>query len=96
MLSHNDWIYLKLKPVLLGLLTAKVFGFFLFTFWYEEGQAQSYIYTRESVARVANSYHDKKLVFKFGMYIYHRYIYISRPPPRGADRHRCTDCRLKE
>ena len=48
--------------------------------------------TRGSVARVANSYHDKnschdkKLVFKFGKYIYHRYIYISRPPSRGTDR----------
>ena len=45
-----------------------------------------------SVARVANSYHDKnsrndkKLAFKFGRYIYHRYIYISRPPSRETDR----------
>ena len=28
-------------------------------------------------------------------YIYHRYIYISRPP-REEQTDRCTDCRLKE
>ena len=29
----------------------------------------------------------KESVTKFGsVYIYHRYIYISRPPPRGTDR----------
>ena len=53
--------------------------------------------TRESVARVANSYHDKnsrhdkKLVFKFGKYIYHRYIYISRPP---CERNRQTEVQI--
>ena len=47
---------------------------------------ENYNIDRGSVARVANSYHDKnsrhdkKLVFKFGKYIYHRYIYITRPP----------------
>ena len=56
-----------------------------------------YKYTRGSVARVANSYHDKnsrhdkKLVFKFGKYIYHRYIYISRPP---CERNRQTDVQI--
>ena len=59
--------------------------------------ASLYNYTRGSVARVANSYHDKnsrhdkKLVFKFGKYIYHRYIYISRPP---CERNRQTDVQI--
>ena len=38
-----------------------------------------------------NSRHDKKLVFKFGKYIYHRYIYISRPP---CERNRQTDVKI--
>ena len=52
---------------------------------------------REWVVPVANSYHDKnsrddkKLVFKFGKYIYHRYIYISRPP---CERNRQTDVQI--
>ena len=53
--------------------------------------------TRASVARVANSYHDiksrhdKKSISKFGKYIYHRYIYISRPP---RERNRQIDVQI--
>ena len=63
----------------------------------------NYMITRESVARVANFYydknsrHDKKLVFKFGKYLYHRYIYKSIPPPPERKRMTdVTDCQLKE
>ena len=36
-----------------------------------------------------NSRHDKKIVFKFGKYIYHRYIYIPKPPrERETDKER--------
>ena len=53
----------------------------------------NYENTRESVARVANSYHDKNsrqdktLVFKFGKYIYIIDISINLDlPARGTDR----------